>query len=191
MKNKINYDSDEVVILKNERVMYSNSMAGYKDTLILTNKRIIYVKKGIFGGDKEIKSYLLSSIKIYKERAQVMLSRTDDFKNKLEIFFISENVIFGFENKKDVILWIKKINELTTGKELSDEEIDDSDPFKDGMKKVAKTLKDTIDIYRDTFGIKKKEEHVSCKCENCGAALFGIKGENIKCTYCGNIVTLK
>lgn len=37
MKNKINYDSDEVVILKNERVMYSNSMAGYKDTLILTN----------------------------------------------------------------------------------------------------------------------------------------------------------
>lgn len=191
MKEKLELGLDEVVILKNESVAYGGSISSYTNTLILTNKRIIYIKKGLFGRDKEIKYYPLTNIKIYKEKAQAIIGKTKDSKHTLDIFFISSMESFGFEFKKDIITWIKKINELTTGKMIETDEIEGANTVIPGIAEFARTVKATVDIYKDAFGIKKKDEYVSCSCKKCGATNSGIKGKSAKCPYCGNYVTFE
>ena len=188
MSCELKLEYDEGVILKKDKVLHGGTMASYKDTLILTNKRIIYIKKGIFGGNKEIKYYPLSDVKIYNERAQVIIGKTENNRYTLDIFFNNGNESFGFELKKDIVIWIKKINELTTGKILENEEIDGAS-FIPNVEEIAKSVKNTIDICKDTFGLNNKKEY-SCFCKSCGASNKGIKGETIKCRYCGNYITI-
>ena len=188
MSCELKLEYDEGVILKKDNIQHGSKISSYKDTLILTNKRLIYIKKGIFGGNKEIKYYPLSSIKIYKERAQAIISKTENGKYTLDIFFNTGSESFGFEWKKDIVIWIKKINELTTGIILNNEDIDGAS-FIPNVEEIAKSVKNTIDICKDTFGFNAKKEY-SCFCKSCGASNKGIKGETIKCRYCGNYITI-
>lgn len=191
MNEKIDLAVDEVVILKNERVWHGGVMSNYTNTLILTNKRIIYIKKGIFGKNKEVVSYLLANIKIYNEKAQAIIGKNKNGGHTLDLFFISAEESFGFEFKKDIITWIKKINELTTGKVLKTEEIEGANTVIPGLEEIANSVKATVDICKDAFGIKKKPIYVSCACKKCGATSSGIKGESNKCPYCGNYITFE
>ena len=191
MKEKIEFEADEVVILKNERVSYDRSIPSYKDTLILTNKNIIFVKKGFLGGNKEVKRYPLSTIKIYNERPHAIIGKLKDGRNTLDISFISNNESFGFEFKKDIINWIKKINELTTGKVIRTEEIEGANTVIPELEEIAHSVKATVDMCKDAFGFKKKEIYVSCSCKKCGATSSGIKGGSAKCPYCGNYITFE
>ena len=57
-------DIDEAVILQASRV--STGTFGTAD-LILTNKNLIQVNKGILGGDKDCIKYPLANLKVLKE----------------------------------------------------------------------------------------------------------------------------
>ena len=50
----LNLDYDEIVITKDVSVAHGGVMAIYTDELILTNKKIICLHKGMFGGTKTI-----------------------------------------------------------------------------------------------------------------------------------------
>ena len=188
MSCELRLEYDEGVILKKDNVSHGSKISAYKDTLILTNKRIIYIRKGIFGGNKEIKYYLLSNVKIFNDRAQTIIGKTDNGRYTLDIFFNTVSESFGFEQKKDIVIWIKKINELTTGKILENSEIEGAS-FIPNVEEIAKSVKNTIDICKDTFGFNNKKEY-SCFCKSCGASNKGIQGETIKCRYCGNYITI-
>ena len=190
MSSNLNLGYDEAVVLKQDRIKHGGIMAGNTDTLVLTNNRILYIKKSIFGKEKGTESFELSNIKIYEGRAQAVIANSDNNAGPtLEIYFNSSVENFGFESKRDIVNWIKKINELTTGRTLENEEIDNSNFFVPIMQSVANTIKTTLGIYRDTFGEKAKKEQVSCKCEGCGATCAGIKGETSRCPYCGNFIS--
>ena len=53
---------------------------------------------------------------------------------------------------------------------------------------TAEPVAEPIERIQGLFGIKS-DRPVSCKCPSCGAALNGIKGETIKCPYCGTFYT--
>lgn len=191
MKERIDLAADEVVLLKNNKVLHGGVMSNYTNTLMLTNKRIIFIKKGILGKTKEILSYPLANLKVYNDRAQAMIGKDKNNRNTLDLFFISNEESFGFEFKKDIIVWIKKINEVTTGKVLKTEEIEGANTIIPGLEEIASSVKATVDICKDAFGLKKKEVYVSCSCKKCGATSSGIKGESAKCPYCGNYITFE
>ncbi len=192
MENNLDLGLDEVVILKKDDVKHGNGIfSGGTDTLILTNKRIIYIKKGMFGKEKGRESFLLSNIKIYNNKAQAVISSSDQFESTLEIYFINGVESFEFDSKSDVVTWIKKINELTTGTVIKDEEVNNSSGFATAIRSIANTIKEGINIYKGVFKEEEKKERISCKCEGCGATCTGFKGETTKCEYCGNFITFK
>ena len=183
MASNLNLGYDEAVVLKQDRIKHGGVMAGNTDTLVLTNKRIIYIKKSIFGKENGIESFELSNIKIYENRAQAVIANSDNGGPTLEIYFNSSIESFGFDSNRDIVTWIKKINELTTGKVVKDEEVDNSNFFVPIIQTVANTIKTTLGIYKETFGTKETKVQASCKCDGCGATCVGFKGETGKCQY--------
>ncbi len=190
MAEKFTLESDEVMILKAERVWHGGAFAGWTDDLILTNKRVTIVKKGMFGNVKDIIKYPLSEIKVYNDQAQAMNTKDGRGMPQLEIFFTSGEEKFQFQNARVINDWVMKINELVTGK-VSTKIDNNSRMAIPGSAFIAKTLKGTIDTYKDAFGIKKKVETVSCRCKACGASVSGEKGTTGKCPYCDSFVTFE
>ena len=184
------FDPDEAVLLKQEFAIHV-TQNNKPIELYLTNKNIVAVgeKKLSFGRKtKEMIKYPLSSIKIYENEAQALITDHPKGMPFLDIYFISGQESFAMHHKKDVIEWVKKINELLTGEKKSSAQKNDRIIIP-GADTVAKALKGTIDTYKDTFKIKKKSKTV--KCPNCGAPVSGTKGTDVKCSYCGSPVNIK
>ncbi len=191
MAEKFSLDSDEVIILKQENVWHGGIMAGYTDDLVLTNKALAIVKKGVFGNIKQIIRYPLENIKVYNEQAQAILGKANtNGAPQLEVYFINGQENFVFRSKRDIYVWVEKINELVTGNKTTT--IDNNARMAiPGSAFIAKALKGTIDTYKDAFGIKKKIERISNACPTCGASVTGIRGQTIKCPYCDSYIDLQ
>ena len=54
---------------------------------------------------------------------------------------------------------------------------------------MAESVTNTINSLKSSLGIKSTEQ-VSIRCPSCGATLTGIKGDTVKCPYCGTYTTL-
>ena len=187
MADFLNLGPDEAVILKTENIGYG-TLSALKDELILTNKAVIYVKRGLLGNAKNITRFPLNEIKVYNDQAQAMCSRAQNGYPRLEIYFTDSKQNFLFYKKSDVIKWVDKINELVTGKKTTTSETNARMALP-GSEFIAKTLKGTLDVYKDTFGFTKKIQQRSCKCPGCGSSLTGSKGETTQCPYCGTYVS--
>lgn len=192
MATTFTLDPDEVLIMKSDRITYGDGLIrSPQNELILTNKDIILIIKGAFNKIKTIRRFPLKEIKIYNDQAQAFVGkdRSNSGRPALDIIFQSSQQSFVFEyNKRDVIKWVEKINELVTGKKITS--IESNAKFTlPGTEILAKTLKGTVDTYKNVFGIKKKEIHISLNCPGCAAPLSGIKGETSKCPYCQRAVT--
>ena len=189
MAEKFSLDPDEVMILKAENVWHGGAFAGWTDDLILTNKRITIVRKGMFGNVKEIIKHPLSEIKVYNDQAQAINTKDGRGMPQLEIYFTSGEEKFQFQNPRIINDWVMKINEVVTGKAITPD--NSAKMAIPGSEFLAKTLKSTIDTYKDAFGIKKKVEQVSCRCQACGASVSGEKGTTGKCPYCDSFVSFE
>lgn len=181
--NKLVLDPEECVLLKNENVSYGSGLAKSESDLILTNKAIIFVKKGLLGVGKNQLRFPLEKIKIYENKAQAMEGKTSTGEPALDIYFLDGQENFGFKNKKDISTWIKKINELLV-KDKKDESDENKNPVIPGTEFIAKTLKNTIDSCSDILGFKKKNVKITINCPNCGATVTGTKGESEPCPFC-------
>lgn len=195
MSKEIELGVDEVVLIKSERVLHGGTLAGYTDTLILTNKYVIYIKRNIWGKAKETKKFPLASIKMYNGKPQAVLNKAANGFPTLDIYFQTSEETFGFQSKSEVIKWCEKINEAITGEKSSIGDDTNSMFTIPGTEELARTLKATFDTYKEAFGIKTKKEDkpqtASCRCSGCGAPNTGIKGETKKCPYCGNFITFE
>lgn len=184
---KIELDYDEAILMKSERVSYGGVLSSYTNELILTNKNIVLVKKGMFGMAKGTIKFPIAEIKTFEGQPQVLVGKAKNSTPTLDVYFRSSQESFGFEWKKDAVKWVEKITELMTGKKAT---INTNTRLTiPGTEFVARTLKGTLDTYKDAFGLTKKEERVARFCSSCGASLSGIKGETEKCPYCGTFIT--
>lgn len=188
MSDRIDLDRDEVIFLMCERVQYGNMHAGFGSTLALTNKNLVLIKKGFFGATKETIRFPLEDIKIYNGEPQVSVRRASSGYPVLDVFFTSGQESFYFELKLTAVKWAEKITEVVTGAKATPSKA--TRYIIPGTEIIAKTLKGTIDTYKDALGITKKEEHVSCQCPACCASVEGVKGETVQCPYCRTYITL-
>jgi len=186
---KYNLQPNEVVVLKSNRVLHGGVMATYTDELILTNLNVVLISKNIFNKTKNIQTYPVNQIKVFDGQVQAKLGKQRSGFPQLEIYFINNQEIFGFEQKKEVLNWINHISKLLTGKSAN---IDaDKHVALPGTEYIAETLKSTIDTFKGAFGIKLKKSDeavepikVTKKCISCRAPISGYKGQTVRCQYC-------
>ena len=185
---------NEVFIMKESSVAHGGIWAAYTDELVLTNRRIICVNKGVFGGTKKVFEYPLNQISLYNGKPQAVFGKLSNGIETLDVYFINggyESFNFQSSNKKIISKWINEISKQFSGNEgfeneteVPDEE--DADSVIGAFKEVGKEL-------MDAFGIKapKKEptvspkiERTTKKCMSCSAPLSGVKGQMVHCKYC-------
>ena len=177
---------NEAIVLKNESVYHPvENKIGELGELVLTNLNAIYIRKGFFGGTKEILKYPLNQIKILDGKPQVIIGKSSNGFYQIELYLKNGQEFFAFNTlgKKEALKWLDKISEILTG-HIAD--IDSSErSYIPGIDVVADTLKNTIGTFKGAFGAKDKEkENVTSRCISCRAPLSGVKGQIIKCKYC-------
>ncbi len=161
--------------------------------LVLTNTDIIFVTKGSFGGIKDITRYPLSQIKMYNGEPQVMVGRdSKSLQITIDIYLLNGQESFTLYNsvsKKEAVKFRNAVYKHLTGYEPEDEPNSNIVGAIPGAAFVADTLKGTVDVFKNSFGIKSKgasneNEQVTKKCLSCSAPLSGRRGQRVKCKYC-------
>lgn len=173
---------DEYLVMKSEGVRHGGMMAGYSDELILTNKNIILVSKGFFGNTKGVDYFPLTSVKNIDGKPQAIASG-----DELEIYFFDRHDSFGFQSKREVRSWASNVASLLNG---NPEDIRGAhDQGIPGVAYVAETLRDTVDTFKSSFGLKSRKspkERAAGECSSCGASLAGVQGGVVRCHFCGS-----
>ncbi len=175
---------DEVIVLKDESACHGGA-AGYQDEVLLTSQNLVVVKKGMFGRTKGVHIFPLAEVKVYNDRAQTAITKTRNGLNVLEVHFTHGHETFTFRagGKRKVRTWAARIDEVVTGRESAA-------PVSAGIalpgaELVADTLKDTVDVFRSRLGRSPASpSKVGMKCSACGAAVAGVQGQHVTCSYC-------
>jgi hypothetical protein len=188
-----NLELSESVLIQSKGVLYEGGglMTAFTDELILTNINLIHVSKGLFGNTKRVQKYPLNQVKIINGEAQAIMGKSSNGRNNLQIYFVNGQVAFQFQNlgKKEVVKYVNEISKVLIGNESSRNSVANQFAIP-GAEIVAGTLKDTIDVFKGTFGIKSKSkaadepERVTKKCIGCMSPLSGTKGQSVRCRYC-------
>lgn len=186
----IDLRSDEIVIRNNESAMLGNKGG----ELILTNYRIVLVKKTVFGNKiKEMIEIPLSSIKMYNGEPQVQLTGRRTMP-ELQVQHTNGIDSIRFVDKKETSKWLNEIHKAITGQNASSNSDKLGSMAIPGMETLGKGIKDSVGAFATGLGIKEaivKEKRISTKCSTCGAPLTGIKGEKATCEYCGSTQVLR
>jgi hypothetical protein len=185
---KYNLQPNEVVLLKDDSVMHgSGFMSGYTDELILTNLNLVLTKKGTFGNSKGVRTFPVNQIKVYNQQAQARLGEARNGSALLEVYFLSGEEQFTFQGggKKKVLTWVAKINEVVTG-HAAPEVAGGTGLALPGAELVAGVLKDTLGVFKSKRGSKSAPVQIAAKCQNCGAPVAGLQGQQLTCAYCGS-----
>lgn len=174
-------DEDEVFIMRASDVMVGTFG---KADLVLTNKNIIQVNKGFFGGEKDAEKYPLAELKVYNDKANIVSTKNKAGKRQVEMYFSDFEKVYFFDS---IFLQNKWVSEV---KKVHKQHLEDAEKARKqavGKASVFKTLTDSAK------GIIPKHTPVSktIKCEKCGAELSGLKGEVIRCEYCSFENTIK
>ena len=184
---KYNMQPNEVVLLKDDRVMVGGAFSAYTDALILTNLNLVLVKKGVLGNSKGIRTYPVNQIKVYNQEAQTRMGKSRNGTALLEVYFVNGEEQFSFQSggKKKILDWAAKINEVVTG-QAAPEVGGGPGLALPGAERVAGMLKDTLDVFKSKRGSKSDAgPRVAAKCRACGAPVAGRQGQPITCEYCG------
>lgn len=182
---------DESLVMKSDRVLYGGVMSGYTNELVLTNKNIVLIKKGIMGKAKGIQHFPLNQVKVFDGKAQAISSKQQNGYPQLEVYLINSQEKFGFESKREVEKWVTSINQLLTVGSVS---TNDAAKYAiPGTEVLADTLKGTVDTFKNAFGVRSSKKanssvdshgSIAGKCTSCGAPISGIKGQLVTCQYC-------
>ncbi|WP_051656485.1 zinc ribbon domain-containing protein [Butyrivibrio sp. AE3004] len=193
MADNLGLDYDEIVILKETSVAHGGVMAMYTDELVLTNKKIICISKGMFGGTKKIYHYPLDQIKVFNGMPQVRQGKYSNGTATLDVYMVDGEDQFSFQtkNKKTISTWIYEINKLfgiETVQGGSENGADD-DTVLGAFKEVGEEFKDVGREIAEQFGFKlKKKNTVGVNNNGNTSAANGIN-TGLKCSACGNPIT--
>lgn len=192
MAARYDLQPNEVVVLKEDNVMNGGTWAGYTDQLILTNLNLVLVRKGVFGGFKGLRTFPLNQIKLYNDRAQASLGKTQNGLDVLEVYLLNGHEQFGFNSggKKKIREWAGKINEVVTGRTEPDQTNGKAIP---GSDLVAGVLKDTMNVFKSKLGAggnAPPAAKIAKKCGSCGAPVSGWQGQSVACEYCHSVQQL-
>ena len=184
--------SNEGILLQGDGVLESGRKSGQSGQLVLTNFHLIYVSRGLFRKVKAIKKYPVKQIKVIEGQAQVFLTRkAGSGALQLQLHFYEGPESFELQGwgKKQITRWVNRISELLTGNPVPPEALEDALALP-GAQMVAEVLKDTVNVFRASFGLEPKKEpapeSAAGRCEGCHAPLKGFKGQLVRCPYCGN-----
>lgn len=184
MADELNLSADETVVDRIGKIGYGGFWSGNNE-LVLTNKNLILVKKGLFGDTEEVVKYPLSDIRVVNGEVQAKLGRPDNMTYTLDVYFNKGMESFRFEWESDAQKWADKVTEVITGVKVQRDEY----AWVGETLAMADSVNSTIRNLKKTFGIRS-DEQVSIKCPSCGATLTGTEGETVKCPYCGTFTTL-
>ena len=176
---------DESVIMKAGDIGYGSGLSK-KNELILTNQRIILIRKNVFRKTKDVIYFPLSEVVISNGQAQVMPGKKDLVTPTLDVYFQSGMESFLFTWEDEVKAWANRINTMLTGQPDRFK----TDDWVGEIEELVDSFAGATEKVRKAFGMQSTEQ-VSCSCPSCGASLTGIKGETIRCGYCGSYHTLQ
>ncbi len=115
MARNLGLDYDEVVILKETNVMRGGIMGLFDNELILTNKRIMCLKKGVLlGVTIKTQNYPLGRIKVFNKIPQVQHGKRSNGLDSLDVYLLDgeEHFIFMNKNERTISIWIDEIRKL-------------------------------------------------------------------------------
>ncbi|MGW6175299.1 hypothetical protein ACWF5H_17565 [Arthrobacter sp. NPDC055138] len=187
MAAKYNLQPNEVVLLKDERVMHGGFLSAYTDELMLTNLNLVLLRKGMFGNSKGVLTFPVNQIKVHNQQAQAVIGKATNGSDLLEVYFLNGQEKFAFQSggKRKLNEWISKINYAVTGEEVSVQQ--GSGMALPGAEMVAGVLKDTLGVFKSKLGSKSEAPvKVAGKCRGCGAPVAGFQGQAVTCEYCGS-----
>jgi len=188
-----NLEPNESIVIQSTGVRCEGGglMTWYTDELILTNMNIIHVSKGMFGNTKRVQKYPLNQVKIINGETQAIMGKSSNGMSDLQIYFVNGQLAFRFQSSdnKEIVKYVNEISKVLIGKESLRSSVVNQFAIP-GAGIVAETLKDTINVFKGTFGIKSKSKaadepvKVTKKCIGCMTPLTGTKDQSIRCRYC-------
>ncbi len=186
----------EVVLLPEESVVRRTDKVGdhapmgiKNNGLILTNRALIYVKKGMLGKTKEVKRFPLDTIRTSAGKPEVHFSNPDHFTPTLDVYFDTGEESFKFDWDDEAREWADSITETITGEKVErNSGFFDLDDFGDVMK-FAENISGATKMVKKAFGMKSTDQ-AACRCPSCSASLTGMEDETVQCPYCGTWVKL-
>ncbi|MBX3116955.1 MAG: hypothetical protein KF808_06385 [Cryobacterium sp.] len=186
MAAKYNLQPNEVVLIKDEKVMHGGFFSAYTDELMLTNLNLVLVKKGMFGNSKGVLTFPLSQIKVFNQQAQAVVGKAPNGTNLLEVYFLNGQEKFAFQwgGKNKINEWIAMIRRAVTGEEAPAQQT--ASMALPGAEMVAGVLRDTLGVFKSKLGAKSEVPvKTAGKCRGCGAPVAGFQGQTVNCEYCG------
>ncbi len=179
-----NLDNDEAVIMQTSGV----SIGAFQSVdLILTNKNLIQINKGLLGNAKDTFKYPLSDLKVLNGKANVLIGKSKNGSKQLELYFAGYERFYSFNSGSSENKWA---NEIIKAHKKRLAEIDSANKSSDGGG-VTKTLKGALDVALNIIPIKKETVPKINKCPKCGAELTGPKGTAVTCSYCETQIIIK
>jgi hypothetical protein len=186
------FQANEVEIMKIGEVTRRKSMFSIENgELILTNLFLVWNTKNMFGKTKNTEQYPLRNIKVFNDKAQIKCHKNVNMNNPiLTIYFTNGEAVFEFMNKSEheIKKIANSINHVVTGTKENIYEV--TNIYIPGIGKAAEVLKGTVDVFKDTFGVKQNKQYeninekIAKKCSSCSAPISGTKGEVVYCNYC-------
>lgn len=196
---KYNLEPNESILMQRTGVLRETGtlMKLYTDELILTNKNIIWVSKGMFGNTKGVQKYPLNQVKVIGGEAQAFVGKSSNGMPNLQVYFINGQEVFQFQSfsKRGIAKWVNEISKVLTGHESTRGSLTSQSAIP-GKEYLAETLKDTVGVFKDSFGMKSKNvpdavpEKVTKKCIGCMAPLTDTKEQSVLCRYCDTVQIL-
>ena len=111
---------DESVVTRNDDVTYGNRSMfgnGSKGALILTSRRLVLLKKGMFGKVKDVSSFALSDIIISNGQPQVQ-ARKRPFNPSMDVYFTGGEESFRFTWPEEAAEFAAAVISTITGQEV-------------------------------------------------------------------------
>ena len=112
----------------------------------------------MFGNTKGVKKYPLNQVKIVNGEAQAIMGKSSNGMPDLQIYFINGQLAFKFQSsdKKEIAKYVNGISKVLTGNISSQSSV--ANPFAiPGVETIAETLKDTFNVFKESFGIKPED----------------------------------
>ncbi|MBQ9062409.1 MAG: hypothetical protein IJ121_06260 [Eubacterium sp.] len=116
----------------------------------------------------------------------VLPGKKDLVTPTLDVYFQTGMESFLFTWEDEVKEWANCINTMLTGQPARFK----TDDWMGEIEELAESFSGAAEKVREAFGLKSAEQ-VSCSCPSCGASLVGMKGETVRCGYCGSYHTLQ
>lgn len=175
---------DEAVIMRASDVTTAGSMSHVD--LILTNKYLIQINKGLFGGDKEAEKYPLSELRVLNGKANVLVGK-DRNNKRLELYYYGFEKIYSFSGLFTEDKWASAV--IKAHKAYM-EECNKKQKREVGQTGLFKSLAETLDTAKEKI-LPRSPAVKSGKCPRCGAILSGQNGKKAICVYCNETVEIK